>query len=48
LVAAPNALDLDHVGAKIPKQHRAIGASQGFREFNDSDPIEDHAHGNEL
>jgi hypothetical protein len=48
LVAASIALDLDHVSAEIPKQHRAIGASQGFREFNNSDPIEDHAHGNEL
>jgi hypothetical protein len=48
LVATRIALDLDDVGAKIPKQHCAIGASQGFREFNNSDPIEDHAHGNEL
>ena len=38
LVATASALDFDHVGAEIPKQHRAIGAGQGFREFNDSDP----------
>jgi hypothetical protein len=48
LVATRIALDLDYIGAEISKQHRAIGASQGFGEFNNSDPIKDHAHGNEL
>jgi hypothetical protein len=48
LVATRIALDLDHVSAEIPEKHRAIGASQGFSEFNNSDPVEDHAHGNEL
>jgi len=40
LVATRIALDLDYIGAKIPKQHCAIGAGQSFREFDNSDPVE--------
>jgi hypothetical protein len=48
LVATRIALDLDDISAQVTKQHRAIGTGKGFSEFNNSDPIEDHAHGNEL
>ena len=48
LFATRISLDLDDISAQIPKQHRAIWPSQGFRQFDDSDPVEDHAHGKEL
>jgi hypothetical protein len=40
LVAALGTLDLDHVGAQIGQQHRAIGARQDAREIDHADPEE--------
>ena len=47
LIAGAGALDLDDIGAKVAKQHRAIRAGEGFGQFDNPDSIERRVHSRE-
>src|SRR5262249_10700994 len=40
VVAAPGALDLDHVGSQVAQEHRAVRAGDDAREVEDADSLE--------
>ncbi len=43
VVAAAGALELDHVGAEVPEQHRAVGTGDDPGEVEDADSFEHHS-----
>jgi len=48
VVAHAGALDLDDIGAEIPKEHCGIRTGQGFRQFDNADSVEDRGHGGRI
>ena len=42
MVASPGRLQLDHVGAQVAEQHRAVGTRQRVGEIQDADALERH------
>jgi hypothetical protein len=47
LIAGAGAFDLDDIGAKVAKQHRAIRAGECFGQFDNPDSIERRVHSRE-
>jgi hypothetical protein len=43
-VVAFRPLDLDHVGAHVTEEHRAVGAGEVRGEVDDAEPLERHGH----